>query len=250
MQMVVRSNENSSFGRTQMLEYLPFDILSIEERLVAKIELAISVALQLALLWVVISALFHNRWEVAFTASCVLLLTFLPSLLEQTFDVFLPTEFTFVTCLFLYSAYALGELSQFYDKFWWWDLMLHSFSALVMGLSGFLMVYVFYLTNRIHIRPVYVAFLSFSFAVTVGVVWEVFEFIMDQVFALNMQKSGLVDTMSDLIVDILGALVAGFIGYKYVKDGDSLIASQLISLFVKRNPHIFEKEEKFHNTPE
>lgn len=178
-----------------------------------------------------------------FSAICVLLLTFTPNLIEKKLKVFLPIEFTFVTCLFLYAAYALGEFNQFYVKVWWWDLMLHSFSALVMGLIGFLMIYVFYMTNKIRISPIYVAIVTFSLAVTVGLLWEVFEFLADHFLGTSMQKSGLVDTMTDLIVDIAGALVAAVLGYRYVKGGESFIATQMISSFVLKNPQLFNSDK-------
>lgn len=214
-----------------------------EKQLIGRIELALSILFQLAICWVGFLALVEGRWEMAFTAICVLCLTFVPNFIEKKLKVFLPIEFTFVTCIFLYAAYALGEFSQFYEKVWWWDLMLHSFSALVMGLIGFLMIYVFYMTNKIRISPVYVAIITFSLAVTVGLLWEVFEFLMDYFFGTSMQKSGLVDTMTDLIVDMAGALLAAILGYRYVKGGDSFIATQMISLFVHKNPHIFKNEK-------
>lgn len=114
--------------------------------------------------------------------------------------------------------------------------MLHSFSALVMGLIGFLLIYIFHMTNRIDIKPIYIATASFGFAVTLGTLWEVFEFLMDWAFNFNMQKSGLIDTMTDLLVNIGGAILAGFMGYKYVKGDDSLLADDVIRQFLSKNP--------------
>lgn len=211
---------------------------------VERLQIGISLLLQLAILAVVLGALKGQQWLIAGTGSVALGLTFAPSVIERQFKVQLPIEFTLAACAFLYASYGLGEVKDFYAKFWWWDLMLHSFSSLVMGLIGFLLIYVFYMTNRIRMAPIYVATVSFGFAVTFGTLWEIFEFLMDRWLGLNMQKSGLVDTMTDLTVNIAGGLVAASIGYAYVKSGDSLVAERMIRRFVAKNPNLFSRDKK------
>lgn len=209
-----------------------------------RLQFFIALLLQLAIAGVAVGALWEGQWLVGFSGTVVLALTFTPALIERQFKVQLPIEFTLLTCLILYAAFGLGEVRQFYHLIWWWDLMLHSFSALVMGLIGFLFIYVFYMTNRIRPAPIYVALIAFGFAVTLGTLWEVFEYLMDLGFGLNMQKSGLTDTMTDLMVDIVGALIAGLIGYRYVKGGEPLIADRLIRRFVAKNPQLFRSRKR------
>ena len=56
-----------------------------------------------------------------------------------------------------------------------------------------------------------------------GVFWEFFEFGADRLLGFNMQKfrmpgqDGLVDTMEDLIVDTIGAIIACIGGWIYMK---------------------------------
>ena len=216
----------------------------LPEELAGRIQLGIALLLQLAILGLIVSSLVKQQWLSSFTGSVVLTLTFLPAIIERQLNVQLPVEFTLVTCVFLYASFGLGEMSDFYEKFWWWDLLLHSFSALVMGLIGFLLIYVFYMTYRIRMAPIYVAMVSFGFAVTIGTIWEVFEFLMDWFFGFNMQKSGLVDTMTDLLVDIVGAGIAAVIAYVYVKGGDSLIADRVVRRFVAKNPRLFSRKQE------
>jgi len=207
-----------------------------------RIQLLLALLLQFAIFGVLVGAIWKKHWMVAFTAVIVLALTFLPAIIEKRLKVILPVEFTLVTCLFLYLSFGLGEVGDFYEKIWWWDLMLHSFSAMVMGLIGFLLVYVFYMTHRIRMSPFYVAMVSFGFALTVGTLWEIVEFLLDWFFGFNMQKSGLVDTMTDLMVDAMGGLIAGFMGYEYIKGGESMIADRIVRRFVKKNPHLFKEQ--------
>lgn len=204
-----------------------------------RLQFALAVLLQLALAGVLVSALVETQWLVAFTAALVLAITFLPALIERELGLQLPVELTFVTCLFLYAAFGLGEVQEFYQRFWWWDLVLHSLSALILGLVGFLLVYSLHRTQRVVLPPAYFALTAFGFAVTLGTLWEIFEYLMDWGFGFQMQKSGLDDTMTDLMVNGIGALVASWVGYHYVKGGDSLLVDRLLRRMVARNPRFF-----------
>jgi len=146
----------------------------------------------------------------------------------------LPVEFTLITCVFLYASFALGEARDFYERIWWWDLALHGVAALTIGIIGFLSIYVFYMTQRVQIAPGWIATITFALAVSLGTLWEIFEFLMDWNFGLNMQKSGLVDTMTDLMINATGAAVAAVIGYFYVRGSDSLYGRRIIRSIVDR----------------
>jgi hypothetical protein len=204
-----------------------------------QIQLLLAIVLQIAIAILVTGAMIRAQWLVAFTGSVVLTLSFLPALIERELSVHLPVEFTLVVNFFLYASFGLGEVQDYYQRYWWWDIFLHSFSAVVMGLIGFLIIFVFYMTKRISIAPIYVAVSTFCFAVTLGVLWEIFEFSMDWFGGFNMQKSGRVDTMTDLIVDSTGAMVAATVGYGYVKNGSSSIADRIVRRFVAKNPRLF-----------
>ena len=117
--------------------------------------------------------------------------------------------------------------------------MLHSLSALTIGLMGFLSIYVFTLTNKISVSPVYVAIGTACLAITTGTLWEIFEFLMDFLFQFNMQKSGLIDTMTDLIVNTLASFFAAVLAFLYVRNGDSLLVDKLVCHFVEKNPRLF-----------
>jgi len=207
-----------------------------------RLQFLVALLLQLALLGLLVSTLVEGQWLVAFTAGVVLFLTFLPAIIERQFAIQLPVEFTLVTAVFLYAAFGLGEVQRFYHRFWWWDLLLHSISAVVLGLIGFLLVYSLHQTQRVILPPLYFALTAFGFAVTLGTLWEIVEFLLDWGFGFTMQKSGLDDTMTDLMVDVAGAAVAAWVGYHYVKDGDSLIADRLFRRLVAKNPRLFRRD--------
>lgn len=198
------------------------------DRWIDRVELGIATALQVGILIVIAGAVYRSEWLLAFNGAFVLVLTFAPAIIEHRLRRPLPIELTLITTVFLYAAFALGEVRDFYEKIWWWDLALHGLSALTVGVIGFLCIYVFYMTRRIDIAAGWIATISFALAVSVGTLWEVFEFLMDHYFAFNMQKSGLIDTMTDLIINAVGAVIAAAIGYFYVYGEDSLLGRRLI----------------------
>ena len=153
------------------------------------------------------------------------ILTYYPSILAKKFGVYLPARLELTITLFIFSAQVLGEMGDFYNRFAWWDLMLHTTSGVILGLVGFLFVY---LLNEkgdanVNLSPIFVVIVAFCFALTIGVFWEFFEFGADRLFGYNMQKfrfegqDGLIDTMEDLIVDAVGACIACIGGWIYMK---------------------------------
>ena len=138
-------------------------------------------------------------------------MTYYPSILEKRFGVYLPARLEIIITLFIFAAQVLGEMNGFYDKIPWWDTMLHATSGVILGLVGFLFVY---LLNEkgdknVNLSPIFVVLFAFCFALTMGVFWEFFEYGADRLLGYNMQKfrmpgqDGLVDTMGDLIVDTI-----------------------------------------------
>ncbi|PTB91160.1 hypothetical protein C9993_12715, partial [Marinobacter sp. Z-F4-2] len=123
-------------------------------------------------------------------------------------------------------------------------------SGFLLGILGFLLVHIMNETENIHVhmKPGFVAFFAFMFALGVGALWEIFEFTMDSLFGMNMQKpmlgdpSGLTDTMWDLIVDATGALVISVLGWRYLKNPDKRsFLERWIDSFIERNPRFFKR---------
>ncbi|MDX1579126.1 MAG: hypothetical protein R3266_11610, partial [Gemmatimonadota bacterium] len=146
----------------------------------------------------------------------------------------------------------LGEVRGYYLRFWWWDIALHTASGFLLGILGFLLVHVLNETENVevHLRPRFVALFAFMFAVGLGALWEIFEYSMDVIFGMDMQKamlgdpSGLTDTMWDLIVDTVGAAVIAVMGFGYLKtQGNASFLEQWIDRFIEGNPRMFGRSE-------
>ncbi|ULQ59269.1 hypothetical protein K7I13_12330 [Brucepastera parasyntrophica] len=151
----------------------------------------------------------------------------LPSLFRRRFNIVLPNSFLMMYFIFLYCAIYLGEVRNFYFVVPQWDTILHAFSGAMLGALGFSVVLLLNDTKKalIHLSPLFVSIFAFCFAVTLGVFWEIYEFTFDGLLGLNMQKfmledktpllgrMALMDTMKDLIVDVVGAFAISLLGF-------------------------------------
>ncbi len=200
--------------------------------------------LRLGLAGIGLGALLGARWDLSFVAAATLGLSLLPSAFAARFHIALPVPFVVFITLFLFGALFMGEAFDFYDRFWWWDLVLHGSSAVGFGLTGFLLVFMLFEGDRFAAPSLAITLIAFACAVTIGTAWEIFEFLMDLGLGLNMQKSGLDDTMLDLIIDAVGAAIGASFGYLYLLGRNDGIASRLIRDFIARNRHLYRRNRE------
>lgn len=196
--------------------------------------------------------LFHERqWVHAFLVMGIMVIILSPAALGRRFRVNIPPEFQVLVILFTFAALFLGEIRSYYERIWWWDIALHASSGLLLGILGFLLVYVLNEDERVdlHMRPRFVALFAFVFALAAGTLWEIFEFLMDRLVGTHMQKpmfgdpSGLTDTMWDLIVDALGALGISALGWWYMSRRRQSFMEVWVRRFIERNPRLFRYQQ-------
>ena len=185
--------------------------------------------------------LIEGAWSVVFLALTTFVLTLSPTRFARWLGIDLPPSFLLAIVFFLFATLFLGEVFDFYERYWWWDVALHFGSALGFGLVGFLFIFMLFEGDRYAAPPAAIAVLSFSVALSIGALWEIFEFAMDQIFGMNMQKSGLVDTMTDLIVDTAGASIGAVSGYFYLKGRQLGGVGYAIDDFVQKNRRLYRK---------
>lgn len=210
----------------------------------------ITLLLQLILLVEAVVALWNQRWFTAFLSGMIMLVTFLPLVFERRFRIRIPPDLQLAAIGFVFASLFLGEIRDYYTRFWWWDMALHSLSGFLLGILGFLLVHIMNEIEdvNVHMKPSFVAFFAFMFALGTGALWEIFEFAMDSLVGTNMQKpmlgdpSGLTDTMWDLIVDALGALEISILGWRYLKNPDETsVLERWLDTFVAHNSHLFRR---------
>ncbi len=232
------------------------------------------IILRLIVVSIGIRGIFLGNYQEVFYCLLTLLLMLLPSFVERRFKLELPTGLEITVIVFIFAAEILGEVSCYYMKIPFWDTMLHTVNGFICAAIGFALVDVLNRDNKIKfaLSPVFMAVVAFCFSMTVGVIWEFYEFAMDNLIGLDMQKDtvievirsvdlnqlgenvpvvidgitrttvngidlgvrgyldiGLYDTMEDLLVNFIGAVVFSFFGYFYIKRrGKGRVARQFI----------------------
>lgn len=205
--------------------------------------IALLVVMSLELLWAGV----QQQWLMVFLVGGIMAIIMVPLLFRARLPVQIPLEFHVLIILFIFASLFLGEVQNFYHRVWWWDTALHAVSGLLLGVMGFLLVFILNENERIevYLRPRFVALFAFLFAVTVGALWEIFEFGMDTLFGMQMQKpmfndpSGLTDTMWDLMLDAAGALLISVLGGWYLHRQQGSFMERWIAQFVASNPRLF-----------
>ena len=208
---------------------------------------------------------YNGNYESGFVCILTLILLIMPSLIQVSLRVEFPTVLEIIVLLFIFAAEIWGETQKFYIIFPFWDTFLHTLNGFLMAAIGLSLVNLLNKSDKLTftLSPLFTAIVAFCFSMTIGVLWEMFEFAMDQMFLLDMQKDtiihqistvmldpeggnarvvikniqgvsvngeelglggyldiGLLDTMFDLIVNFIGAVVFAVIGYFYAKEKD------------------------------
>lgn len=230
-----------------------------------------------------------GNFDNVFLGALTLLLFLIPRTLERELDVQIPIVLRSIILIFIFSAEILGEINTFYIRIPIWDTMLHTINGFLMAAIGFALIDIFNRSERFSLKmsPYFVGFVAFCFSMTVGVLWEFFEFGMDQFAGMDMQKDwvvhsinsvmldatnsnspenisgitqvivngkdlglggyldiGLIDTMKDMIVNFVGAVVFSVIGIIYLKnEGKGGFASKFIPMVRQRGNKVIKKSK-------
>jgi uncharacterized membrane protein YjdF len=209
--------------------------------------LAILTVLQIVMAVQLVILLIRSEWLQAFLVAGIMAVTLAPVLLRHHLPVDIPSEVQIVVVLFVFATLYLGEVHDYYERFWWWDAALHTLSGVLLGALGFMFVYVLNEDRSVdlHMRPSFVALFAFFFAVGLGAIWEIFEYAMDRYAGTNMQPatpgdpSGLSDTIHDLIVDTVGAGIVSLAGWRYFSRVRTSYVDNWVGRFIERNPRLF-----------
>ena len=223
-----------------------------------------------------IRAVFIGNYEYVMLCILVLGLFLMPSFLERKLNIDFPSVLEKIILLFTFAAEILGEIGEFYVRFPWWDTMLHTLNGFLCAAIGFALVDILNENKQIkfELSPAFCVIVAMCFSMTIGVLWEFFEFGVDNILKLDMQKDtvipaivstllnpdgriepihiqgitetavngqllgvegyldiGLYDTMEDLLVNFIGAVMFSLFGYKYVATkGKNSFARQFVPL--------------------
>lgn len=216
--------------------------IDIDEIVIEKRDKILTRVFRILLILAILTSFLTKHWLNLFTSIVTISLTYTTQWINRHTPIKIIHEINIIAMLFLFAANYLGEIFDFYYYFWWWDIFLHTLSGAFLGYAGFIIVFMLNGSPNIGVElsPFFISMFAFCFAISLGVIWEMFEFFMDGFFGLNMQKSGLIDTMWDLIVDSGGALFAGVTSYLYLKIGRRTSLIDIVEKFIRKNLEIKE----------
>ena len=233
-----------------------------------KKSIAVYLALRILVIICMVFQILAGSFENALMCILVLFLFTIPTIISEKYKIGIPSLLEAIIYFFIFSAQILGEINNFYGIIPFWDTLLHTLNGFICAGVGFSLIDLLNQNSKkISLSPLYVAIVAFCFSMTVGVLWEFFEFTADSVIKTDMQKDrivqsissvelnpsgenipinvsditktqiytkegrvvtidngyldiGIIDTMKDLFVNFIGAVVFSVIGYLYIKNRD------------------------------
>lgn len=161
------------------------------------------VVLRLIVITALISSVLRGEYENAFVCLLVLFLFMLPMFVQKNLGIELPDTLEIIILVFIFASEILGELGCFFIHFPHWDTILHTTSGFLCAAFGFALIDILNRNSKIkfELSPIYVALVAFCFSMTIGVLWEFFEFGMDRFFGLDMQKDTIVHSITSVMLD-------------------------------------------------
>ena len=168
-----------------------------------KVPAAVYFILRAIVILVLIRQIFLGNYENVFMCGLTLLLLIVPSLVQVTFRIEIPSALEVIILMFIFSAEILGEVNEFYIKIPNWDTMLHTLNGFLAAAIGFSLVNLLNEDKRLsfNLSPFFVAVVAFCFSMTIGVLWEFYEFFMDTNFAMDTQKDTIIYNINSVLLN-------------------------------------------------
>lgn len=167
------------------------------------------VVLRALVVLMMILQIFNKNFENVFLCILTLVLLMVPSFIQVNLKIELPTTLEIIILLFIFAAEVLGEMQAYYIKIPVWDTVLHTLNGFLMAAIGFSLVDILDRHEKFSFKlsPLFMSIVAFCFSMTIGVIWEFFEFGMDSFFGLDMQKDTVIRNVSSVMLDPAGGNV-------------------------------------------
>ncbi len=162
--------------------------------------------LRIVVIFIMVLQLFNQNYENVFLCILTLVLLVMPSVLQVTFKVEFPSALEIIILLFIFAAEILGEIQAFYIHFPYWDTILHTLNGFLCAAIGFSLAEILNRDPRLkfNLSPLFLVIVAFSFSMTIGVMWEFFEYGMDQLVGMDMQKDTIIHGFQSTLLDPTG----------------------------------------------
>lgn len=145
----------------------------------------------------------NGNWENVLLCVLTLLLFTIPTIFSETLNITLPSTLETIVYIFIFAAEILGEVQSFYTHVIYWDSILHTINGFICAAIGFSLIDLLNTNDNIHVNlsPIFVSIVAICFSMTIGVIWEFFEYSVDKLLLKDMQKDTIVKTISSVALD-------------------------------------------------
>jgi len=152
---------------------------------------------------VMVRQLMLQNYEGFFLCLLTLVLFYIPSIVAVTLRVDIPQTLEIIIFCFIFASEILGEINAFFVVIPFWDTILHTMTGFLAAAVGFSLVMVLNNNDRLQfdLSPIFLALVAFCFSMTIGVLWEFFEFASDWWFHTDMQKDTVVHAIYSVTLD-------------------------------------------------
>jgi uncharacterized membrane protein YjdF len=120
--------------------------------------------------------------------------------------------------ILLFLAQLLGSSLGFYNLFDNWDLIVHFISGIVIFYVGYNIVSNLCEKNENKLEKKVKILFSIFFALSIGSVWEMYEYLIDGILNIDSQRTAnligriaIKDTMTDLLASTFGTILTAII---------------------------------------
>ena len=161
------------------------------------------IILRLIVVAILVSSILRGEYENAAICLLVLFLFLLPLFVQKNFGIELPGTLEIILLVFIFASEILGELGCFFINVPNWDSILHTTTGFLCAAFGFALIDILNRNDKIkfQLSPIYVALVAFCFSMTIGVLWEFFEFGMDWFFHTDMQRDTVINAIYSASLD-------------------------------------------------
>ena len=165
--------------------------------------LLVYMVLRVLVILVMVAQFFNGNYENVFMCVLTLFLLTIPTFIQTKFDIDLPNTLEIIILLFIFAAEILGEIQEYYLVFPFWDTMLHVINGFLAAAIGFSLVDILNRNEKFtfSLSPVFVAVIAFCFSMTIGVLWEFFEFGLDWFLGFDTQKDTVVNYINSVMLN-------------------------------------------------
>jgi len=158
--------------------------------------------LRLLVILTLIRQIMLGEWENVFVCLISLILLLAPFFIEKKFKITIPSMLEIIILCFIFSAEILGEINSFYVRVPHFDTLLHTINGFLCAGVGFSLIDLLNENSKdINLSPLFLSIVAFCFSMTIGVLWEFFEYGADRILGFDMQKDQIVTKINTVEFD-------------------------------------------------